>query len=340
MGSTIIVGGFFGDEGKGKIVAHVAFADKPAIIARGGVGPNAGHTIDIRGRKFGVRMIPSGFVYANARLLIGAGVLIDPHVLLSEVELLEKAKRLGVDYRCAIIEKKHIALDRDDPHLSRTIGSTGTGCGPAAADRARRTTIQAKEVLELAPLLTDTPAEINQALKAEENVILEGSQGFGISLYYGTFPFVTSKDTTASQIAADVGVGPTRIDETIVVFKTFPTRVGEGPFETQMSDGEAKKLEIEEFGTVTGRPRRIGWWDPKMAAYSAMINGATQVAITGLDKLDPNVRGVDQFYDLSTKVRTFLREAEEEVGVPFTLLSTGPELAEIIDLREEKLNRA
>jgi len=340
MGSTIIVGGFFGDEGKGKIVAHVAFADKPAIIARGGVGPNAGHTIDIRGRKFGVRMIPSGFVYANARLLIGAGVLIDPHVLLSEVELLEEAKRVGVDYRCAIIEKKHIALDRDDPHLSRTIGSTGTGCGPAAADRARRTTIQAKEVLKLAPFLTDTAAEINQALKAEENVILEGSQGFGISLYYGTFPFVTSKDTTASQIAADVGVGPTRIDETIVVFKTFPTRVGEGPFETQMSEGEAKKLEIEEFGTVTGRPRRIGWWDPKMAAYSAMINGATQVAITGLDKLDPNVRGVDQFDDLSTKVRTFLREAEEEVGVPFTLLSTGPELAEIIDLREEKLNRA
>src|SRR5674536_239484 len=108
MGSTIIVGGFFGDEGKGKIVAHIAFADKPTIIARGGIGPNAGHTIEVRGQKFGVRMIPSGFVYANARLLIGAGVLIDPHVLLSEVELLEKAKRLGVDYRCAIIEKKHM----------------------------------------------------------------------------------------------------------------------------------------------------------------------------------------------------------------------------------------
>ncbi len=340
MGSTIIVGGFFGDEGKGKIVAHMAFADRPAIIARGGIGPNAGHTIEVSGRKFGVRMIPSGFVFPNVRLLIGAGVLVDPHVLLSEIELLEEPTRVGVDSRCAIIEQKHIKLDRDDPHLSRTIGSTGTGCGPAAADRARRTTTQAKEVQELAPFLTDAAAEVNQALKAGENVILEGSQGFGISLYYGTFPYVTSKDTTASQIAADVGVGPTRIDETIVVFKTFPTRVGEGPFETQMSEGEAKKLEIEEFGTVTGRPRRIGWWDPKMAAYSAMINGATQVAITGLDKLDPSVRGVDQYDDLSTKVRTFLRKAEEEVGVPFTLLSTGPELAEIIDLREEKLTRA
>jgi len=188
--------------------------------------------------------------------------------------------------------------------------------------------------------LTDVAAETNQALKANENVILEGSQGFGISLYYGIFPYVTSKDTTASQIAADVGVGPTRIDETIVVFKTFPTRVGEGPFKTQMSEEEAKKLQIEEFGTVTGRQRRIGWWDPKMAAYSAMINGATQVAITGLDKLDPNVRGVDRYDDLSTKVKTFLRQAEDEVGIPFTLLSTGPELAEIIDLREEKLYHA
>jgi adenylosuccinate synthase len=340
MGSTIIVGGFFGDEGKGKIVAHMAFADKPTIIARGGIGPNAGHTIEVRGQKFGVRMIPSGFVYANARLLIGAGVLVDPRVLLSEIELVGEAKRVGVDHRCAIIEQKHITLDKEDPHLSLTIGSTGTGCGPAAADRARRTTIQASEVQELEPFLTDVAAETNQALKANENVILEGSQGFGISLYYGIFPYVTSKDTTASQIAADVGVGPTRIDETIVVFKTFPTRVGEGPFKTQMSEEEAKKLKIEEFGTVTGRQRRIGWWDPKMAAYSAMINGATQVAITGLDKLDPNVRGVDRYDDLSTKVKTFLRQAEDEVGIPFTLLSTGPELAEIIDLREEKLYHA
>ena len=340
MGSTIIVGGFFGDEGKGKIVAHVAFADKPAIIARGGIGPNAGHTVEVKGRKYGVRMIPSGFVYPDARLLIGAGVLVDPRVFLSETTLLDVSQRIGIDYRCAIIETKHIDADRDDPHLAQTIGSTGTGCGPAAADRARRVTIQVREVRELSPFLTDAAAEVNRALVDEKNVILEGSQGFGISLFYGTFPYVTSKDTTASQLAADVGVGPTRIDETIVVFKTFPTRVGSGPFETQMRDEEARKLEIEEFGTVTGRPRRIGWWDSKMAAYSAMINGATQAAITGLDKLDPAVRGVNQYDDLSAKVRKFVREAEKDAGVPFTLLSTGPELAEIVDLREEKLNRA
>ena len=115
MGATIIVGGFFGDEGKGKIVAHVAFADKPAIIARGGIGPNAGHTIEVGRRKFGVRMIPSGFVYPDARLLIGAGVLVDPRVLLSEAGLLNVTERVGVDYRCAIIETKHIETDKLDP---------------------------------------------------------------------------------------------------------------------------------------------------------------------------------------------------------------------------------
>jgi len=337
MGSTIIVGGFFGDEGKGKIVAHIAFCDKPRIIARGGIGPNAGHTVEVSGKKYGVRMIPSGFVYPDARLLIGAGVLVDPRVLVSETGLLDVAKRLGVDYRCAIIETKHIEADRSDPYLSETIGSTGTGCGPAGADRARRKTVQANQMPELSPFLTDAAAEINKALDEGDSVILEGSQGFGISLFYGTFPYVTSKDTTASQIAADVGVGPTRIDDTIVVFKTFPTRVGAGPFDTQMSEEEARRLAIEEFGTVTGRPRRLGWWDPKMARYSAMINGATQIAITGLDKLDPSVRGVDQYDDLSSRVKAFLQRAENDVGIPFTLLSTGPELSEIIDLRKEKL---
>ncbi len=337
MGSTVVVGGFFGDEGKGKIVAHIAFSDKPTIIARGGVGPNAGHTVEVSGKTFGVRMIPAGFVYPDARLLIGAGVLVDPRVLADEIASLNVASRVGVDYRCAIIEARHIQADKTDAHLSQTIGSTGTGCGPAGEERARRTTTQAQNMPELSSFLTDVAAEVNSALDDGHNVILEGTQGFGISLFYGTFPYVTSKDTTASQIASDVGVGPTRIDHTIVVFKTFPTRVGAGPFETQMSENEAQKLGIEEFGTVTGRQRRIGWWDPKMAHYSAMINGATQIAITGLDKLDPSARGVRQYAKLPEKVKTFIQRAEDDVGVPFTLLSTGPELSEIIDLREEKL---
>ena len=339
MVATIIVGGFFGDEGKGKIVAHVAFSDKPTIIARGGVGPNAGHTVEIGDQKFGVRMIPSGFVYKNARVLIGAGVLVDPKVLFKEVELLGVRSRIGVDSRCAIIEDRHIMIDKKNDHLSKEIGSTGTGCGPAAAERAMRTTRQAKDLPELKDYTTDVPLEINEAINRGDNVLLEGSQGYGLSLFYGTYPYVTSKDTTASQIASDIGVGPTKIDETIVVFKAFPTRVGEGPFKTQMSEEDVRRLKIEEFGTVTGRARRIGLWDQKMAKYSAMINGATQIAVTGLDKLDPTVKGVNDYGKLTQKVKTFVDQNEREIGIPFTLLSTGPDISEIVDLREEKLRR-
>ena len=339
MVATIIVGGFFGDEGKGKIVAHVAFSDKPTIIARGGVGPNAGHTVEIGNKKFGVRMIPSGFVYKNARVLIGAGVLVDPKVLFRELELLEVRSRIGVDSRCGIIEDRHILMDKKNDHLSKEIGSTGTGCGPAAAERAMRIIKQAKDLPELKDYTTDVPIEINEAINRGDNVLLEGSQGYGLSLFYGTYPYVTSKDTTASQIASDIGVGPTKIDETIVVFKAFPTRVGEGPFKTQMSEEEVRRLKIEEFGTVTGRARRIGLWDRKMAKYSAMINGATQIAVTGLDKLDPTVKGVNDFEKLTQKVKTFVDQNEREIGIPFTLLSTGPDISEIVDLREEKLKR-
>lgn len=334
MGCTIIVGGFFGDEGKGKIVAHIANIDKPSIIARGGVGPNAGHTVIVGDKMYGIRMIPSGFVYENARLLIGAGVLVDPNVFLDEVILANAKGRVAVDKRCSVIEKKHIEQDQKSPHLSGKIGSTGTGCGPANAERVMRTAKQAKDVEDLKDFLTDVPLEIDETLKSDKNVILEGSQGFGISLYYGTYPYVTSKDTSASQIAADVGVGPSKVDEVIVVFKSFPTRVGSGPFETEMAVEEANSLGIEEFGTVTGRQRRIGMWDGKMARYSAMINGATQIALTGLDRVDPSCRGVTDYDKLSTKVKEFVKKAEEDVGVPFTLLSTGPELSEIVDLRE------
>ncbi len=337
MGVTIVVGGFWGDEGKGKIVAHIAFSDKPKIIARGGVGPNAGHTVEYKGKKYGVRMLPSGFVYEEARLLVGAGVLVNPEVFLKEVEMLNAANRAGVDYRCAVIEKKHIEADTKSEHLKGKIGTTGTGCGPANADRVMRVAKQAKDVPELKPFLADVPLEVNEAIDRGEFVLVEGTQGFGLSLYYGTYPYVTSKDTTASQMAADVGIGPTKVDEVIVVFKTFPTRVGAGPFPTEMSEEEAERLGLVEYGTVTGRRRRVGWWDGEMARYSAMINGATQVAITGIDKLDKECYGVTEYEKLTKKAKEFIERVEEDTKTPVTLISTGPELEHIIDLRKEKL---
>jgi len=337
MPSTIVVGGFWGDEGKGKIIAHLAYSDKPKIIVRGGVGPNAGHTVEFNGKKFGVRMIPSGFVYREAQLRIGAGVLVNPEVFLREVEMLEVKDRAKVDYRCAVIEKKHIELDSTSEHLKGKIGSTGSGCGPANADRVMRVAKQAKDIPELQPFLADVPLELNEALDRGEFVLVEGSQGFGLSLFYGTYPYVTSKDTSASQIAADVGIGPTRVDDVVVVFKTFPTRVGAGPFPTEMSQEEAEKLGIVEYGTVTGRRRRVGRWDGKFARYSAMVNGATQVAITGIDKLDKECYGVKEWEKLTPKAKEFIEKVEEDVKVPVTLISTGPSLEQIIDLRKEKL---
>ena len=335
MSCTIIVGGFFGDEGKGKVVAHIANKDKPTIISRGGVGPNAGHTVQVGTKEYGVRMVPSGFVYKEAKLCIGSGVLVDPRVLKYEVDMLGVRGRVFVDKRCGIITEDHIARDKGNAHLSKTIGSTGSGCGPANADRVMRVSPQAKDIPELAEYLLDVPKAIDDDLKKGKNVLLEGTQGFGISLYFGTYPFVTSKDTSASQIAADNGVGPTKIDDVITVFKAYPTRVGEGPFSTEMPSAESDAMGIQEFGTVTHRKRRIGEWDGEMARYSAMINGCSIAAITGIDRVDSACFGVTEYGKLTKKAKDFLKAAENDIGCPIGLISTGPEVTQIIDIRDE-----
>src|SRR5690606_31862831 len=183
----------------------------------------------------------------------------------------------------------------------------------------------------------DVPLEVNEALDEGRDVFIEGSQGFGLSLYYGTYPFVTSKDTTASTAAADVGVGPTRIDDVIVVFKSYITRVGEGPFKTEMSQEEAEKMGIEEYGTVTGRRRRIGLFDMDLARESCMINGATQIDLTCVDRLFPQCERVKDYSRLNAETKRFIDEIEGETGVPVTIISTGPDLEDTIDLRDELL---
>ncbi|ASJ07351.1 adenylosuccinate synthetase [Thermococcus pacificus] len=337
MPSYIVVGGQWGDEGKGSVIAYLALKDKPDVIARGGVGTNAGHSVFIDGRKYAVRQLPTGFMQTKARLLVGAGVLVDPEVFFHELEHLQEfkvAERVGIDYRCAIIEEKHKQLDRTNGHLHEKIGTTGSGCGPANADRVMRRAKLAKDIPELEPYLTDVAAEVNDALDEGKLVLVEGTQGFGLSLYYGTYPYVTSKDTTASAIASDVGIGPTRVDDVIVVFKSFPTRVGAGPFPTEMSEEEAERMGLIEYGTVTGRRRRVGWFDFEFARYSARINGATMLALTMLDKYDKGAFGVTDYDKLPKKAKEFVEEIEERTGVPVALIKTGPELEHIIDRRE------
>jgi len=334
---TIVAGGFWGDEGKGKIIAYLALQDKPKIIARAGVGPNAGHTVYHRGKKFGLRQIPCGFVYGGARLLIGPGVLVNPEIVLKEVELTETKERLGIDQNCAVIEPHHIEHDKSSEHLKEKIGTTGTGCGPANIARVNRTAKLAKDVPDLRDFLTDVPMEVNDSIKKGETVLIEGSQGFALSLIHGTYPYVTSKDTAASTLAADVGIGPTRVDDVILVFKAYVSRVGEGPFPTEISQEKAEEMGIVEFGTVTGRRRRIGTFDFELAKRSAMINGATQITITCLDRLYKGASGAKKWEQLPNEAKRFIEKIEKEIGVPVTIISTGVELDNIIDMRSEKL---
>jgi adenylosuccinate synthase len=334
---SVLVGGQWGDEGKGKIVSYLCRREKFDITARAGVGPNAGHTVEVGGKKYGLRQVPSGFIAENTRLLIGAGVLVNPDVFLKEIDDLKIKNRIGIDKRCGIIEGGHIERDKGSSHLKDRIGSTGTGCGPANMDRANRVLKLARDFPELEKYITDVPRELNTAVRAGKKILVECSQGSGLSLFYGSYPYVTSKDTNSAQACADVGIGPRDVKEVIVVFKTYPSRVGEGPFPTEMDPKEAERLGIVEFGTVTGRKRRTGSFDFEMAKYSALINSASQIALTCIDYVDRRDRGVKEYDMLSEDSKRFISEVEKKVGVPVTLISTGPDLDETIDLRGEKL---
>jgi adenylosuccinate synthase len=204
-------------------------------------------------------------------------------------------------------------------------------------DRANRSLKQAKDINVLKPYLTDVVMDVNKALEEGKKVLVEGSQGFGLSLFYGTYPYVTSKDTSAAMAAADIGIGPRKIKDVIVVFKSFPSRVGAGPFPTEISREEAGKLNIVEYGTVTGRRRRSGRFDFEMAKYSAILNSASQVALTCVDYLDKKCKGVKYYDKLPKKIKSFVEDVENSVGVPVTLISTGPEIEDTIDMRDEKL---
>lgn len=332
MSCTVVVDGFYGDGGKGKIVSYLAVSDDAAVCVRGGVGPNAGHTVVKDGVKYKLRMVPCGFVNKRTLQLIGPGVVVNPEVFLKEVEETDIEGRVGLDPQCAIIEPKHIELDRKG-HLKEKIGTTGTGTGPCNADRAMRTAKMAREIPMLEPYLKDVPQLVNDALDRGENVILEGTQGTYISLYHGGYPYVTSNDVCAAAICSDVGVGPTRVDEVVLVCKAYVTRVGAGPLEGEIGFEEAKRRGWDEYGTVTGRQRRAAPFNHKLAKRAVMINGATQLAITKLDILYPQCKGVSSIDDVPDEAKTFIAEIEEKVGLPVTLLGTGPGVEEIIDRR-------
>ncbi len=332
MVCTVVVDGFFGDTGKGKIISHLAAVDDIAVCARAGVGPNAGHTVVKGGKTYKLRMVPCAFVNPRARLLIGPGVVVNPEIVLKEVEMLGVEDRFGLDPQCAIIEPKHIDIDRTG-HLKTEIQTTGTGTGPCNADRAMRTAKVARDVPDLKRFIADVPAELNKALDEEKTVIIEGTQGTYISLFHGTYPYVTSKDVCASAACSDVGIGPTRIDEVVLVFKAYVTRVGAGSLDGEIDPAEAKRLGWDEYGTVTGRQRRAAPFNFDLAKRAVMVNGATQIALTKLDVLYPECEGLTDFEEIGPMAKGFVKRIEDELHLPVTLIGTGPDQKEIIDRR-------
>jgi adenylosuccinate synthase len=333
MPCTVIVGAFWGDEGKGKIISYLALKDKLDFCVRTG-SVNAAHTVLFEGKKYALHMVPAAFINTDTRLLIAAGANVHVQKFLDEVDLTKVQGRIGVDQGASIIEQKHSDQDRTSA-INKGIGTTGWGVGPAIEERVRRTAKLAKDIPELIPFLADQVKEVNDGLDAGKKVLLEGTQGFMLSLFLGGgYPYVTGRDTSASAIASEAGVGPTRVDDVLIVYKSFITRVGGGPLPGEITKEEALKRGWYEVAAGTGRDRRSAPFDFELAKKTARINGATQAAVTKLDSIFPNCRGVRQYSELSGEAKDFIKDVESKTGVPVVLIGTGPEALEIIDRRK------
>jgi adenylosuccinate synthase len=327
-----ILGAQWGDEGKGKIVDLIT--PHFAIVARYQGGHNAGHTVYVNGRKFVLRLIPSGILHPGVVCVIGNGVVIDPGALLAEVDELVAAG-IDVERRILISDKAHLILPyhRDLDLLSearrgeRKIGTTSRGIGPAYEDKiARRgirvgdladpaglerevranvdarnrlvqdTTMDARVVLadlakhatRMKPWVRDISLMLSEAMKQGRSVLFEGAQGTLLDIDHGTYPYVTSSNASIGGVCTGLGVPPKAIGGVLGVVKAYTTRVGEGPFPTELAGemGNLLRDSGNEYGAVTGRPRRCGWYDAVAVRYGVRINGLDALALTKLDVLD------------------------------------------------------
>jgi adenylosuccinate synthase len=279
-------------------------------------------------------MVPAAFINPKTRLLIAAGANVDVKTFFDEMALTQvDPKRMGIDMNASIIEQKHCEQDKASA-VNKGIGTTGRGVGPALEERVRRTAKLAKDIPELKPYLADEVAEVNDGLDAGKSVLLEGTQGFMLSLFLGGgYPYVTGRDTGASAIASEAGVGPTRVDDVIIVYKSFITRVGAGPLPGEITKEEAEKRGWFEVAAGTGRNRRSAPFDFDLAKKTAKINGATKAAMTKLDCIYPSCKSARKYSDLPKEAKDFIKEVETRTGVPIVFIGTGPDALDLIDRR-------
>jgi adenylosuccinate synthase len=335
LANVIVIGAQWGDEGKGKITDLLSRSADVVVRSQGGV--NAGHTIVVRGQTFKLHLIPSGILYPDTECIIGSGTVIDPQVVLQEIDRLEElgvsTSNLMISQTAHVTMPYHRIIDKasEERRGKHKIGTTGRGIGPTYADKSERTgiriidlmnadnlrkklewTINYKNVIleklydlptldpetiieeylgyaeRLRPHAIDCSLKIYEAIEKRKNILFEGAQGTLLDLDHGTYPYVTSSNPIAGGACVGAGIGPTAIDRVIGVAKAYTTRVGEGPFPTELND-EIGQLLCDrgvEFGTTTGRRRRCGWFDAVIGRYAVRINGLDCLAITKLDVLD------------------------------------------------------
>jgi adenylosuccinate synthase len=333
MPCIVIAGAFWGDEGKGKIISYLALKDRLDVCVRTG-SVNAAHTVWIGGKRYALHMVPAAFVNEKCRLLIGAGANVHVAKFLEEVEATNVKNRIGVDPQASIIEEKHSMQDKSSAHL-KGLGTTGWGVGPAIEERVRRTAKLAKDIPELQPYLTDVSTEVNTSIDSGKKVLLEGTQGLMLSLFHGSYPYVTGRDTSASAICSEAGVGPTKVDNVLVVFKAFMTRVGTGSLPGELTKEEALKRGWFETAAGTGRERRSAPFNLELAKKAAKINGATEAAVTKLDCVYTRCRSARTYDELPEEAKQFINRIEEQTKIPVTLIGTGPEALDVIDRRKQ-----
>lgn len=332
MTAVTVVGSQWGDEGKGKITDFLS--KEAAYSVRSNGGNNAGHTIEIDDQTFKMRLIPSGIFASDKGAVIGNGVVINPEVLLSELENLEKngidTSKLRISNRAHVIMPYHIKQDeyQEEAKGANKIGTTKNGIGPTYMDKASRIGIRVCDLLEkdtfaeklranlaaknelftkiygkpelnydeifnkyyeygqkMKKYVTDTSVLVNDALDNDEKVLFEGAQGIMLDLDEGTYPFVTSSNTISGGIASGIGVGANRLNTVIGVCKAYTTRVGAGPFPTELLDetGDRIRETAHEYGTVTGRPRRVGWFDSVALRHAKRVAGINGLSLNLLD---------------------------------------------------------
>ena len=336
MPATVVVGTQWGDEGKGKFTD--LFARDQHLVVRYQGGHNAGHTLVVDGESFKLQLVPSGILYPHITPVIGNGVVVDPRVLIAELDMLESkgvdTSKLRISGNAHLILPYHQELDKlTERRLGKNkVGTTKRGIGPAYADKAARVGLRVQDLLDpkifrqkldvvlkeknaifakvfnqlpldgdaiadeylnlcaprLAPMIGDSVGVVHDALEAGQNVLLEGAQATFLDLDHGTYPFVTSSNPIAGGACVGAGIGPRYIDSVVGIAKAYVTRVGAGPFPTELTDeiGDALIDIGHEYGTNTGRRRRTGWLDAVMLRHSVRLNSLSELAVTKLDVFD------------------------------------------------------